>query len=88
MTRFEASHCDLTTSTERTSWESYPHADMASGSAVRNRSDIVTLVTPRGHVEVARQEMRGLRRGSGWRWFWVRVAAARQTGARRQPPAR
>ena len=49
---------------------------MASGSAIRNRSDIVTLVTPRGHVEVARQEMRGLRRGSGWRWFWV----ARRSG--------
>jgi hypothetical protein len=36
----------------------------------------VTVVTPRGHVEVARQEMRGLRRGSGWRWFWV----ARRSG--------
>ena len=51
-------------------------AGMASGSAVSNRSDIVTVVTPRGHVEVARQEMRGLRRGSGWRWFWV----ARRSG--------
>ena len=51
-------------------------AGMASGSAVRNRSEIVTVVTPRGHVEVARQEMRGLRRGSGWRWFWV----ARRSG--------
>jgi hypothetical protein len=46
-------------------------AGMASGGAVRNRSEIVMVVTPRGHVEVARQEMRGLRRGSGWRWFWV-----------------
>ena len=46
-------------------------AGMASGSAVRNRSEIVTVVTLRGHVEVARQEMRGLRRGSGWAWFWV-----------------
>jgi hypothetical protein len=44
---------------------------MAAGSAVRNRSEIVTVVTPRGRVEVPRQEMRGLRQGSGWRWFWV-----------------
>jgi hypothetical protein len=44
---------------------------VASGSAVRNRSEIVTVVTPRGHVEVARQEMRGLPRASGWAWFWV-----------------
>ena len=44
---------------------------MASGSAVRNRSEIVTVATPRGHVEVARQEMRGLRRGSGRTWFWL-----------------
>jgi hypothetical protein len=51
-------------------------AGMASGSAVRNRSEIVTVVTARGHVEVARQELRGLRRGSGWRWFWV----ARRSG--------
>lgn len=44
---------------------------MPAGSAVRNRSEIVTVVTRRGHVEVARQEVRGLRRGSSWRWFWV-----------------
>ena len=46
-------------------------AGMASGSAGRNRSEIVTVAPPRGHVEVARQEMRGLRRGSGWTWFWL-----------------
>ena len=44
---------------------------MAAGSAVRNRSGIVTVMTPRGRVEVLRQETRGLRQGSGWRWFWV-----------------
>jgi hypothetical protein len=44
---------------------------MPAGSAVRNRSEIVTVVTPRGEVEVARQKVRGLRRGSSWRWFWV-----------------
>jgi hypothetical protein len=44
---------------------------MARGSAVRNRSESVTVATPRGHVEVARQEVRGLRRNSGWTWFWM-----------------
>src|SRR5450755_1946802 len=44
---------------------------VASGRSVRNRSEIVTVVTPRGHVEVARQGMRGLRRASGGAWFWV-----------------
>ncbi len=37
----------------------------------------MTVTTPRGPVEVTRQEMRGLRRGSGWRWFW----AARRVGS-------
>jgi hypothetical protein len=44
---------------------------MAGVSAVRNRSQVVTVDTPRGFVEVARQEIRGLRQGSSWRWFWV-----------------
>ena len=52
---------------------------MPAGSAVRNRSEIVTLVTPRGKVEVVRQEVRGLRRDSGWRWFWAAHRAG--TGA-------
>jgi hypothetical protein len=42
---------------------------MPAGSALR--SEIVTVVTARGHVQVARQEMRGLRAGSGWTWFWI-----------------
>ena len=29
------------------------------------------MPTPRGPVEVARQEMLGLRRNSGWTWFWM-----------------
>lgn len=29
------------------------------------------MTTPRGSVEVARQEMRETRRNSGWRWFWM-----------------
>jgi hypothetical protein len=44
---------------------------MPAGSAVRNRSETVTVVTPRGEVDVARQEMRGLRRSSSWTWFWL-----------------
>ena len=27
--------------------------------------------TPRGPVEVVRQQMRGLRRNTGWTWFWM-----------------
>jgi hypothetical protein len=27
--------------------------------------------TPRGSVEVVRQQVRGLRRSTGWTWFWV-----------------
>ena len=44
---------------------------MPAGSAVRNRSETMTVATPRGEVEVARQEMRGLSRGSSWTWFWL-----------------
>ena len=44
---------------------------MARGSAVRNRSEPVTVGTPRGPVEVVRQEVRRLRRNSGWTWFWM-----------------
>jgi hypothetical protein len=45
--------------------------DMPAGSAIRNRSEPVTVVTPRGGVEVVRQEMRGLRRGTSRTWFWL-----------------
>ncbi len=44
---------------------------MARGSAIRNRSESVTVGTPRGPVEVVRQEVRGRRRNTGWTWFWV-----------------
>ena len=27
--------------------------------------------TPRGPVEVVRHQVRGLRRNSGWTWFWM-----------------
>jgi hypothetical protein len=51
---------------------------MASGSAVRNRSAVISVSTPRGRVEVVRQEMKGLRRDRGWRWFWVARRAGQQ----------
>jgi len=28
-------------------------------------------VTPRGELEVIRQDMRGLTRGTSWTWFWL-----------------
>jgi hypothetical protein len=51
---------------------------MARGSAVRNRSESVTVGTPRGSVDVLRQQVRGLRRNSGWTWSWM----ARRAGHR------
>lgn len=44
---------------------------MPLGSAVRTRSEVVAVATPRGQIEVAGQETRGLRRGSSWSWFWL-----------------
>lgn len=49
----------------------YAPNDMPAGSAIRNRSETISVVTPRGGVEVLRQEMRGLRRGTSWTWFWL-----------------
>lgn len=50
---------------------SYAPIDMPARSAICNRSGTVTVPTPRGEVEVVRQEMRGLRRGTSWTWFWL-----------------
>lgn len=44
---------------------------MPQGTAVRNRSEPAIIATPRGPVEVVRQQMRGLRGGSAWTWSWV-----------------
>jgi hypothetical protein len=44
---------------------------VSGGTAVRNRSATVTVQTPRGPVEVVRQEMRGLRQRSSWTTFWL-----------------
>ena len=51
---------------------------MADERAVRNRSARVSVQTPRGRVEIVRQEMRGLRKSLGWRWFWVARRAGQQ----------
>jgi hypothetical protein len=45
-------------------------------SSVAKRSDIVTVPTPRGPIEVARQQLRSYRPKSDWRWVW----AARRKG--------
>ena len=49
----------------------YAVVDMARGGAVRNRSEIITVPTPRGPVEVVRQEMQGLNQRRSWTWFWL-----------------
>jgi hypothetical protein len=42
-----------------------------AGSADRNRSEVVTVQTPRGAVDVMHQESRGLRKRSGWHRSWL-----------------
>src|ERR1035441_7718835 len=49
-----------------------------AGRAVANRSGPVTVSTPRGPVEVVRQQWRSQRAGSRWQWEWV----ARRAGQR------
>jgi hypothetical protein len=49
-----------------------------AGRAVANRSDPVTVATPRGPVEVVRQQWRSQRAGSRWEWEWL----ARRRGQR------
>jgi hypothetical protein len=44
---------------------------MPGSSADRNRSEIVTVETPRGAVDVMHQESRGLGKRSGWSKFWL-----------------
>ena len=52
----------------------------------RNRSPIVTVPTPRGRVDVMHQEMRGLRKGSGWRTFWLARRAGKQDWVQADTP--
>jgi hypothetical protein len=42
-----------------------------AGRAVANRSDPFIVATPRGPVEVVRQQWRSQRVGSGWQWEWL-----------------
>lgn len=55
-----------------------------SGRSIANRSETVTVPTPRGQVEVVRQQWRSQRPGSRWNWEWL----ARRVGRRdwRQGP--
>jgi hypothetical protein len=63
-----------------------------AGRAVANRSDPVTVATPRGPVEVVRQQWRSQRAGSRWEWEWLARRGgqprleARLHGARGDPP--
>jgi hypothetical protein len=49
-----------------------------SGRSIANRSETVTVPTPRGQVEVVRQQWRSQRPGSRWNREWL----ARRTGQR------
>jgi hypothetical protein len=39
-----------------------------AGRSIANRSETVTVPTPRGPVEVVRQQWRSQRPGSRWQW--------------------
>jgi hypothetical protein len=49
-----------------------------SGGSVANRSETVAVPTPRGQLEVARQQWRSQRPGSPWNWECL----ARRVGQR------
>ncbi len=49
-----------------------------AGRAVANRSEPLTVETPRGPIEVVRQQWRSQRAGSRWEWEWL----ARRRGQR------
>jgi hypothetical protein len=49
-----------------------------AGRSIANRSEAVTVSTPRGPVEVVRRQWRSERAGSRWQWEWL----ARRGGQR------
>jgi hypothetical protein len=49
-----------------------------SGRSVAVRSETISVPTPRGQVEVVRQQRRSQRPGSPWNWEWL----ARRVGQR------
>jgi hypothetical protein len=53
-------------------------ACLMAARAVANRSEPMTVTTPRGPVEVVRQQWRSQRAGSRWEWEWL----ARRGGQR------
>jgi hypothetical protein len=59
---------------------------MPASTAVRNRSETVTVATPRGPVEVARQQMRGLRQRSSWTTQWLARRKGRTDWAQADTP--
>ena len=67
-----------------------PHAreGVMAGRSVANRSEAVTVSTPRGPVEVVRQQWRSQRPGSSWNWEWLARGPVSVTGGRARRPAR
>ncbi len=49
-----------------------------AGRAIANRSEPIRVQTPRGPVDVVRQQWRSQRAGSRWEWEWL----ARRSGQR------
>jgi hypothetical protein len=49
-----------------------------AGRAIANRSEPLTVETPRGRFEVVCQQCRSQRSGSRWQWEWL----ARRAGQR------
>ena len=45
--------------------------DYLLAMGVTNRSEILTVTTPRGAVEIARQRWRSQRPNSPWEWVWI-----------------
>ena len=41
------------------------------GRSVANRSETISVPTPRGQVEVVRKQWRSQRPGSPWNWEWL-----------------
>src|SRR5256885_248293 len=53
--------------------------------AVRSPSELTIIATSRGPVQILRQKMRGLRRGSVGTGFWVARGKGRVGGSRGPP---
>jgi hypothetical protein len=49
-----------------------------AGRSVANRSETVTVPTPRGPVEVVRQQWRSQRPASRWNWEWLACRAGQR----------